>query len=219
MSNQLGTAYLIPLWQRAPTDAHLDPRPTCPSPHFEQHAVVSACTPESRIERDRLAPGARGHWWVICELLALCLHLLFAVVPALQVAEKRFGRAESRIDGSTAEHGGNVLAHLSEGHDRMGMRRGGMRQGFQGAEGFFRLEGEQLVVSLDHVKVKGGHSIEQGLIGREAGGMLRGIRQALLESDRRLCHCLCLLLTLCCFLSSRAKSEHVFNKQGAKGKG
>jgi hypothetical protein len=77
----------------------------------------------------------------------------------------------------------------------MGMRRGGMCQDFQGAEGFFRLEGEQLVVSLDHFKVKGGHSIEQGLIGRKPIGLLGVIRQALCDRGDRFCHSSLLLAT------------------------
>jgi hypothetical protein len=46
-----------------------------------------------------------------------------------------------------------------------------MGKRFQGGQGFFRSEVEQFGMCLDHFKVKGHDTIEQGLIGRKAVGM------------------------------------------------
>src|SRR5690348_16509525 len=97
--NELRAACLVSIGQIASTDAHFDPGPTRSGPHFEHHAVVGAFTPESRIERNRLVPGARRHRRTIHTLLAFGLRLLFSITPTLQVAVKGFGRAEGGIDG------------------------------------------------------------------------------------------------------------------------
>src|SRR5229473_3445711 len=93
------------------------------------------------------------------------------------------------MNSSTTEHGRNVSRNGgSQWHHWMRVAFGGMREPFQGSQGFFAGKLKDTRVRHNHIEIEGGNLIKQGLRRCKIGAMCGLIAELLLDRFGCLCH-------------------------------
>ncbi|WP_244422147.1 hypothetical protein [Ktedonobacter racemifer] len=95
--------------------------------------------------------------------------------PCFERGEEGATRAERGIDSSASEQSRDIWREIGEWHDRIGVGTRYMGESLQGREGLLIVEGKKTFVCLDTVEIKGHDAIEEDLVCREVGSILRWI--------------------------------------------
>src|SRR6266480_3883991 len=180
-ADELRTAHQITIGEIATERVYFEPGPARAGPDFEHDRTGTTLAPKACVEGSFLIPRSGRDWWPHPERPTLALLRLFGFVflltcsPFVERGEEGASRAERSIDSSASEHSRDIWREIGEWHDRIGVGLRCMREFLQGREGPLIFEGKNTFVCLDDFKIKGHDQIEEDLVCREVGSILRRI--------------------------------------------